>query len=112
MNWAPDIRRINVVPLLSNKLVVGEQLPAPADVIVSEILDCGLLGEGMLPATAHALESLAHPEAIIMPASASVFAQLLNVPLQFAPLSWPLTWVPLPSGFADLSAYVQLKLLP
>ena len=104
-NWAPDIRRINVVPLLSNKLVVGEQLPAPADVIVSEILDCGLLGEGMLPATAHALESLAHPEAIIIPASASVFAQLLNVPLQFAPLSWPLTRVPLPSGFADLSAY-------
>lgn len=84
---------------------MGEQSPASADVIVSEILDCDLLGEGMLPAIAHTLESLAHPEAINIPASASVIAQLLNVPLQFAPLSWPLTGVPLPSGNADLRAY-------
>ena len=104
-NRTPDLCPINVVPALSNKLVVGEQLPAPADVIVSEILDCGLLGEGMLPSTAHALESLAHPHAIIIPASASVMAQLLHVPLQFAPLSWLLTRVPLPSGTADFSAY-------
>jgi predicted RNA methylase len=104
-NSKPDLCPIDVVPLLSNKLVVGNHLPAPADVIVSEILDCGLLGEGMLPATAHALESLAHRHAVIIPAFASVSAQLLHVPLQYAPLSWPLTSVPLPSGAADLSAY-------
>lgn len=108
-NKMSDICPVNVVPLLSNKLVVGEQLPAPVDVIVSEILDCGLLGEGMLPATAHALNHLAHPQAVIIPSSASVTAQLLYVPLQFAPLSWPLGSVPLPSGSADLSAYDMFR---
>jgi type II protein arginine methyltransferase len=104
-NRMPDLCPIQVVPVLSNKLVVGEQLPAPADVVVSEILDCGLLGEGMLPSTAHALKFLAHPQAVIIPAFASVTAQLMHVPLQFAPLSWSLTSVPLPGGSADLSAY-------
>jgi protein arginine N-methyltransferase 1 len=104
-NRTPDLCPINVFPMLSNKLVVGEHLPAPADIIVSEILDCGLLGEGMLTATAHALKFLAHPQAVIIPAFASVTAQLLYVPLQFAPLSWSLTSVPLSSGSANLSAY-------
>ncbi len=108
-NSKPDLCPINVVPLLSSKLVVGNQLPAPADVIVSEILDCGLLGEGMLPATAHALESLAHQHAVIIPAFASVTAQLLHLPLQYAPLSWPLNSVPLPSGAADFSAYDVIR---
>ena len=104
-NGTSGICSINVVPVLSNKLVVGEHMPALADVVVSEILDCGLLGEGMLPATAHALESLAHHRAVIIPAFATVTAQLLDVPLQFAPLSWPLNSVLLPSGSVDLSAY-------
>jgi predicted RNA methylase len=104
-NRMPDLCPIRVVPVLSSKLVVGDHLPALVDVIVSEILDCGLLGEGMLPATAHALESLAHHNAVIIPAFAKVTAQLLHVPLQYAPLSWSLNSVPLPSGSADLSAY-------
>jgi type II protein arginine methyltransferase len=104
-NRKSDRGSISVIPVLSNKLVLGDHLPAPVHVIVSEILDCGLLGEGMLPATAHALESLAHHNAVIIPAFATVSAQLLHVPLQFAPLSWPLNSIPLPSGPANLSAY-------
>jgi type II protein arginine methyltransferase len=104
-NRASDLCPVNVVPLLSNNLVVGQHLPAPVDVVISEILDCGLLGEGVLPATAHALEQLARQHAVVIPSFASVSAQLVHVPFQFAPLSWPLTCIPLPGGSVDFSAY-------
>jgi type II protein arginine methyltransferase len=45
---------IKVVPKLSTDLVVGQDMPDRADLVVSEIVDCGLIGESLLPAIRHA----------------------------------------------------------
>lgn len=46
--------RVTVLTGLSSDLVVGRDLPALVDVIVTEIVDCGLIGEGLLPTIRHA----------------------------------------------------------
>lgn len=70
--------RITVVDAMSTDLRVGTDLPRRADVLVSEIFDCGLLGEGVLPAFAHARESLLTDGAVIVPGSARVWGQLVD----------------------------------
>lgn len=62
----------------STSLKVGEELPEKADVYVSEILDTGLLGEGMIPTTRHALQHLVKPGGQVIPAAADVEAVLIQ----------------------------------
>jgi SAM-dependent methyltransferase len=69
---------ITVVPKWSNHLVVGVDLPRRADLIVSEIVDCGLIGEGLLPTMAHAREHLLAPGGTLLPVSARLFGALLD----------------------------------
>ncbi|GAA2974145.1 50S ribosomal protein L11 methyltransferase [Actinokineospora diospyrosa] len=71
---------ITVVPKLSTDLVVGVDLPGRADVIVSEIVDCGLVGEGVLPTVRHAREHLLAPGGVLLPESAVLFGALLDSP--------------------------------
>ncbi len=73
-------KQIDVLGMHSGLLKVGKQLPKRADVIVTEILDAALLGEGMLPSIRAALQTLAKPDAIVVPAAATVCAQLLALP--------------------------------
>ena len=62
----------------SNYLRVGEELEEKADVLVSEILDAGLLGEGVLPSFRHALAELVKPNAKVIPHAATVYGILLE----------------------------------
>jgi len=62
---------------------VPGDLPRRANVLVTEIVDCGLLGEGILFAIAHAREHLLTPDAVIMPGRARVLAQLVDSPVLF-----------------------------
>ncbi|RYG43222.1 hypothetical protein EON68_00740, partial [archaeon] len=60
-------------------------LPQPADVVISEILDSALLGEGVIPSLTHAYKYLMSPEACAnpaccVPASAELVAQLVYAP--------------------------------
>jgi predicted RNA methylase len=71
---------VTVVPKLSTRMRVPEDLPRRADVLVTETVDCALLGEGILPTIAHAREHLLTEEAIIMPGGGRVFAQLVESP--------------------------------
>jgi predicted RNA methylase len=58
------------------------------DVCVSEILDCGLLGENVLPAIKDARARLLKDDAIAIPHSAKMFGILINLDLkQGAPIS-------------------------
>jgi arginine Nomega-methyltransferase len=50
--------RITVVDGISTDFRVGVELPARADVLVTEIFDCALLGEDALPAFEHARRDL------------------------------------------------------
>ena len=51
-----------------------------AHVIVNELYDTELLGEGVIPTLRHALAHLAVPGATVVPAAADVFVQLLDSP--------------------------------
>ncbi|WP_409475035.1 50S ribosomal protein L11 methyltransferase [Streptomyces sp. HC307] len=72
--------RITVVSSPSTDLRVGSELPRKADVLVTEIFDCALLGEFALPALRHARQELLSPEAVVLPRSGGLFAQLVESP--------------------------------
>jgi protein arginine N-methyltransferase 7 len=66
--------RIVVINKRSTDLVVGVDLPERADVLVSEIFDDGLLGEGAFTAFQHAQTHLLKPRAQLIPAGVRVLA--------------------------------------
>lgn len=70
--------RITVVSSSSTGLRVGSELPRKADVLVTEIFDCALLGEFALPALRHARQELLSPDALVLPRSGRLFAQLVE----------------------------------
>lgn len=71
---------ITVVPKMSTAMSVPEDLPRRADVLVTETVDCALLGEGILPTIAHARRHLLTDDAVILPCGGRVFAQLVESP--------------------------------
>lgn len=70
--------RIRVLPKLSTDLIIGKDLPRPADLLVTEIVDCGLLGEGILPTIRHARTHLLREGSRMIPQAGRVFAALLE----------------------------------
>jgi predicted RNA methylase/Tfp pilus assembly protein PilF len=72
--------RVKVYATDSKLLQLGKEVAEPVDLIVSEILDVALLGEGMLPSIRAALRSLAKPDAKVIPAAATVMVQLVELP--------------------------------
>lgn len=61
---------ITVLPKSSTELRVGVDLARPVDMVVCEIVDCGLVGEGLLPSLRHAREQLLRPGGELMPTAA------------------------------------------
>ena len=53
-------------------------MPCKADMLVSEILDSALLGEGVIPFLRHALTELVIEDAVVVPQSARMFAQVVH----------------------------------
>ena len=70
--------KINIINKKSTHIEVGQELDGKADLLVSEILDAGLLGEGVIPSHRHALEQLLKPEAIVIPRSADLHGMLIE----------------------------------
>lgn len=87
----------------STLLQVGEELERKADVVVSEILDVGALGEGALPSIRHAAQQLAKPDAKLIPARVKLWGQLIEIPARSKVA--PVRDV---SGF-DLSPFEQFR---
>lgn len=71
-------QQITTFNKLSNDLKVGEDLAEPADILVSEIFDVGLLAEYAVPSIRHAREHLLKPSAKIIPRAATVYAALVD----------------------------------
>jgi type II protein arginine methyltransferase len=69
---------VTVVPKWSTAVRVPADLPRRADVLVTETVDCGLLGEGILTTIAHARRHLLTKDARIVPGSARVLAALVE----------------------------------
>ncbi|MEM7036073.1 MAG: tetratricopeptide repeat protein, partial [Bacteroidota bacterium] len=72
--------QISILNKKSTHLLVGTDIDGRADVLVSEIVDVGLVGEGVLPTMRHALEQLVKPEAVLIPARARIDAVLVSSP--------------------------------
>jgi len=72
--------RLRVIPKKSNDLILGEDLERPADVIVSEIVDSALLGEGVLPTHLDAVPRLLRPGGHVIPGRGSIMVALGHDP--------------------------------
>ncbi|MCB2184951.1 MAG: tetratricopeptide repeat protein [Deltaproteobacteria bacterium] len=72
--------RIQIIPQSSLSLQIGRDLPRPADLLVTEIFDAGLLGEGVIPTLNHARRWLLAPQAPVLPHGATVYAALVESP--------------------------------
>jgi len=71
--------RVRVLAKRSDAMRMPEDMGARAQLVVTEIFDSDLLGEGMLPSIRHALrELLVAPGAVVIPARAIVYAQFVQ----------------------------------
>lgn len=72
--------RITVIGKHSSRLTIGEDLPRRADVLISEVFDRALVGEGVLPTFQHAWTELLSENARIIPESATLYGALVECP--------------------------------
>ncbi|GLC46837.1 Protein arginine N-methyltransferase 7 [Pleodorina starrii] len=61
----------------------GPDMYGKADVIVTEIFDSELLGEGMIPTMRHAVQHLLKEGGVVIPATSRVYGQLVQCPLMY-----------------------------
>ena len=74
-NGAPLPTRARLLRARSTALRVPDHLPARASLIVSEVVDSGLLGEGVLATMRHALRELLAPGGQVIPCGAVVYVE-------------------------------------
>lgn len=72
--------RIVTLGKKSMSLVIGKQMVRKANLLVTETVDCGLLGEGIVPSIAHAKANLLTEDAQIVPCAATVYAMVVESP--------------------------------
>lgn len=70
--------RVHVIDKDCRRLAMGEDLPRKADVVLFELFDCGLIGEGILHFLAYAREHLVGPDARYVPCGARLRAMLIE----------------------------------
>ena len=72
--------RIVTLDKKSTTLTIGDQMSQRASLLVTETVDCGLLGEGIVTSIAHARANLLTEDAQIVPCAATVYAMLVESP--------------------------------
>ncbi|KAF8093906.1 hypothetical protein N665_0375s0023 [Sinapis alba] len=71
-------KNINLINKRSDELKVGSDIASRADVLVSEILDSELLGEGLIPSLQHAHDMLLVDNPKTVPYRATTYCQLVE----------------------------------
>lgn len=71
-------RKIKLINKRSDELQVGVDIPSRADILVSEILDSELLGEGLIPSLQHAHDELLVENPKTVPYRATTYGQLVE----------------------------------
>lgn len=97
-------KKIKVINKKSTALSIHKGLSQKANVLVSEILDVGVIGEGVLPTVRHAIKNLLEDDAILIPAKVDIFGQLVEIPMRSRVA--PVRKI---SGF-DLSSFDQYRI--
>uniref|UniRef100_A0A0X3PEN6 Protein arginine N-methyltransferase n=2 Tax=Schistocephalus solidus TaxID=70667 RepID=A0A0X3PEN6_SCHSO len=72
--------RVRVIGKRSTDLLIGHDMEQRANVLVAELLDTELIGEGALETYKHAAEHLLTPDAVLIPCKANMFMQVLDSP--------------------------------
>ncbi|XP_011081252.1 protein arginine N-methyltransferase 1.6 [Sesamum indicum] len=72
--------KIRIINKRSDELDIGVDIPSRADVLVSEILDSELLGEGLIPTLQHAHDKLLIEYPQTVPYRATIYGQLVECP--------------------------------
>jgi len=72
--------KITLIEKHSSQIVIGQDMPEKADLLVTEIFDNGLVGEGALPTIGHAWQALLKPEARTIPEAATLKACVISSP--------------------------------
>jgi type I protein arginine methyltransferase len=70
--------RVTLIPKISYDVRIGADMPRRADVLLSETIDCGFVGEGFLGALRHARAELLQPDAALVPRSFALEGALLE----------------------------------
>ncbi|CAH8636586.1 unnamed protein product [Schistosoma intercalatum] len=70
--------KINIIPKRSTDLIVGVDMPCKANVLVAELFDTELIGEGALETYRHAAEHLLTLDASLIPCAAQVYLQVVE----------------------------------
>lgn len=70
--------RIVTLDRKSVSVIIGEHMQRKANLLVTETVDCGLLGEGIIPSIIHAKANLLTEDAQVIPCAATVFAMLVE----------------------------------
>ncbi|RZC53437.1 hypothetical protein C5167_012286 [Papaver somniferum] len=71
-------KKIRIVPKRSDEVKVGDCIAGRADILVSEILDSELLGEGLIPTLQHAHDELLVQNPLTVPHRAITYGQLVE----------------------------------
>lgn len=71
--------QVKVVYKRPTDLALLRDVPISCNVCICDIFDDGLLSSGLIPAVRHALDKLLLPDAIMMPSSATLFAQAVDM---------------------------------
>ncbi|KAJ7003396.1 protein arginine N-methyltransferase 1.6 [Populus alba x Populus x berolinensis] len=71
-------KNVKIFNKRSDELQVGVDIPSRADVLVSEILDSELLGEGLIPTLQHAHDMLLVDNPLTVPYRATTYGQLVE----------------------------------
>lgn len=72
--------KVTILEKHSTDLVIGEDLPEKVDVMITEIFDRAVVGEGALPTINHAWRELMKPDARSLPIRAVLYGVLTECP--------------------------------
>ncbi len=72
--------RITIIPKISHDVTVGSDgdMPERADILITETVDCALVGEGIIPTIHHAKSELLKANARLIPQGAKLYAALIE----------------------------------
>lgn len=69
---------VTVIDRPSTELRLGRELDRPVDVLISEIVDCGVIGEGLLPSIRHARNDLLAEGGMMLPSAARLYGRVVS----------------------------------
>ncbi|XP_071451917.1 protein arginine N-methyltransferase 7 isoform X2 [Hetaerina americana] len=85
--------KIQIIPKRSTEIIVGKDgdMKHRANILVTEVFDTELIGEGAINTFNHAHKELLEEDCIVIPSRATIYAQVVESPLALAwnqPSSW------------------------